>query len=212
MAVQPGLRERKKLQTRQRIFDVAQSLFVEKGFERVSVAEVARAADVSEVTVFNYFPSKEDLFFGGMQLYEEQLVDAVRDRAKGESAVKVFRRMLLAGADRLGLKQTAADIRAAGRIISASPSLIAREREMVDRYVVRLAELLAEESGAAPDDVEPLAAASALMGAQRALVAHVRRRVLAGWQGKRLADDYRIQARRALSRMERGLAGYAVKA
>jgi AcrR family transcriptional regulator len=212
MAVQTGLRERKKLQTRQRIFDVAQSLFVEKGFERVSVAEVARAADVSEVTVFNYFPSKEDLFFGGMQLYEEQLVEAVRDRAKGESAVKVFRRMLLAGADRLGLKQTAADIRAAGRIISASPSLIAREREMVDRYVVRLAELLAEESGAAPDDVEPLAAASALMGAQRALVAHVRRRVLAGWQGKRLADDYRIQARRALSRMERGLAGYAVKA
>ena len=212
MAVQTGLRERKKLQTRQRIFDVAQGLFVEKGFERVSVAEVARAADVSEVTVFNYFPSKEDLFFGGMQLYEEQLVEAVRDRAKGESAVKVFRRMLLAGADRLGLKQTAVDIRAAGRIISASPSLIAREREMVDRYVVRLAELLAEESGAAPDDVEPLAAASALMGAQRALVAHVRGRVLAGWQGKRLADDYRIQARRALSRMERGLAGYAVKA
>jgi len=212
MAGQPGLRERKKLQTRQRIFDVAHSLFVEKGFERVSVAEVARAADVSEVTVFNYFPSKEDLFFGGMQLYEEQLVEAVRDRAKGESAVKVFRRMLLAGADRLGLKQTAADIRAAGRIISASPSLLAREREMVDRYVVRLAELLAEESGAAPDDVEPLAAASALMGAQRALVAHVRTRVLAGWRGKRLADDYRIQARRALSRMERGLAGYAVKA
>jgi len=212
MAVQPGLRERKKVRTRRRIFDVAQSLFVEKGFERVSVAELARAADVSEVTVFNYFPSKEDLFFGGMQLYEEQLVEAVRDRAKGESAVKVFRRMLLAGADRLGLKQTAVDIRAAGRIISASPSLIAREREMVDRYVVRLAELLAEESGAAPDDVEPLAAASALMGAQRALVAHVRGRVLAGWQGKRLADDYRIQARRALSRMERGLAGYAVKA
>jgi len=212
MAVQPGLRERKKLQTRQRIFDVAQSLFVEKGFERVSVAEVARAADVSEVTVFNYFPSKEDLFYGGMQLYEEQLVEAVRDRAKGESAVKVFRRMLLAGADRLGLKQTAEDIRAAGRIISASPSLIAREREMVDRYVVRLAELLAEESGAAPGDVEALAAASALMGAQRALVAHVRGRVLAGWQGKRLADDYRIQARRALSRMERGLAGYAVRA
>ena len=212
MAIQPGLRERKKLQTRQRIFDVAQGLFVERGFDRVSVAEVARAADVSEVTVFNYFPSKEDLFFGGMQLYEEQLVEAVRDRAKGESAVKVFRRMLLAGADRLGLRQTAQDIRAAGRIISASPSLIARERDMVDRYVERLAKLLAEESGAAPDDVEPLAAASALMGAQRALVAHVRRRVLAGWQGKRLADDYRIQARKALSRMERGLAGYAVKA
>src|SRR5438309_1491737 len=60
-----GLRERKKLQTRDRLRTVARELFVERGFEHVTVAEVARAADVSEATVFNYFPTKEDQFVGG---------------------------------------------------------------------------------------------------------------------------------------------------
>lgn len=212
MAVQLGLRERKKQQTRQHIFDVARRLFSEGGFEHVSVADVARAADVSEVTVFNYFPTKEDLFYGGMQFYEEQLIEAVRSRASGESAIKAFRRALLAGADRLELKQSADAILGAGRIISASPSLVARERDIVERYTVRLAELLAEQTMADPDDVEPVAVAYALMATHRALVAHVRKRVLAGLRGKRLADEYRAQARRALARLERGLTGYSIRA
>ena len=211
MAVQGGLRERKKQQMRQLIFDAAQRLFREKGFERVSVAEVARAADVSEVTVFNYFPTKEDLFFGGMQFFEEQLIEAVRNRPSGESAARAFRRSLLSGADRLALKQSADAILAASRIISVSPSLVAREREVVERYAVRLAELLAEEIGARADDVEPMSIAGALMATHRALVAHVRERVLRGLRGERLADDYRTQARRTFARLERGLAGYAVK-
>src|SRR5207302_2268781 len=107
MATELGLRERKKQQTRQQIFDTASRLFLERGFDRVSVAEVARAADVSEVTVFNYFPTKEDLLYGGMEFFEEQLIEAVRTRPKGESAVKAFRRRLLAGAERLETKQTA---------------------------------------------------------------------------------------------------------
>src|SRR5207247_584059 len=101
MASVPGLRERKKQQTRQQIFGAASRLFEAKGFDRVSVAEIARAADVSEVTVFNYFPTKEDLFYGGMEFFEEQLIESVRSRPKGEPAVKAFRRRLLAGAGRL---------------------------------------------------------------------------------------------------------------
>ena len=92
MSTVVGLRERKKQQTRQQIFEVARGLFDKKGFDRVSVAEIARAANVSEVTVFNYFPTKEDLFYGGMEFFEEQLVESVRHRPKGESAVKAFRR------------------------------------------------------------------------------------------------------------------------
>lgn len=212
MAVQVGLRERKKQQTRQQIFDAAQRLFQEKGFERVSVAEVARAANVSEVTVFNYFPTKEELFYGGMQHFEEQLIEAVRSRPAGEPVIKAFRRVLLAATDRLQLKETADGIQAAGRIISASPSLLGRERDIVDRYTERLAELLATETGADPGELEPTSVAIALMATHRALVTYVRRRVLAGWRGKRLADDYRAQVRRALGRLERGLAGYAVRA
>ena len=156
MASVPGLRERKKQQTRQQIFDAASRLFEAKGFDRVSVAEIARAADVSEVTVFNYFPTKEDLFYGGMEFFEEQLIESVRSRPKGEPAVKAFRRRLLAGAERLETRQSARAISTAAKLVSASPSLVAREREIVERYTARLAELLAEETGADPADVEPV--------------------------------------------------------
>ena len=86
-----GLRERKKQKTREEIFEAARELFGKRGFESVTVAEVARAADVSQVTVFNYFPTKEDLFYAGMQFFEEQLLEAVRSRPPGEPAVKAFR-------------------------------------------------------------------------------------------------------------------------
>src|SRR5207247_10568256 len=107
MASVPGLRERKKQQTRQQIFGAASRLFEAKGFDQVSVAEIARAADVSEVTVFNYFPTKEDLFYGGMQFFEEELIESVRSRPKGEAVIRAFRRRLLEGAVRLELRQSA---------------------------------------------------------------------------------------------------------
>jgi AcrR family transcriptional regulator len=206
-----GLRERKKQQTRQLIFDAARRLFEAKGFDRVTVAEIARAADVSEVTVFNYFSTKEDLFYGGMQFFEEELIEAVRSRPTGEPALKAFRRRLLAGADRLAAKQSAEAILKAAYVISTSPSLATREREIVDRYTARLAELLAEETGADAGDVVAVSVASALMTTHRALVNHVRRRVVAGQRGERLAEDYRAQARRAFARLERGLGDYAVR-
>src|SRR6266849_10183633 len=95
MAAEAGLRERKKQQTRELIADTARRLFADRGFDAVTVAQVARAADVSEVTVFNYFPTKEDLFYGGMQFFEEELLEAARSRRPGESALKAIRRRLL---------------------------------------------------------------------------------------------------------------------
>src|SRR5437763_17090005 len=123
MASVTGLRERKKQQTRQQIFDAASRLFEAKGFDRVSVAEIARAADVPEVTVFNYFPTKEDLFYGGMEFFEEQLIESVRIRPKGESVIRAFRRRLLEGAVRLETRQSAEAILKAARAVPASPSL-----------------------------------------------------------------------------------------
>ena len=75
-----GLRERKKLQTRQLIAETARALFTERGFEHVTVSEIARTADVSEKTVFNYFPTKEDLVYWRLESFEEGLLAAVRDR------------------------------------------------------------------------------------------------------------------------------------
>src|SRR5690242_1280565 len=94
-APQPGLRERKKEQTRRLIADTARKLFAERGFDAVTVGEVARAAEVSEKTVFNYFPTKEDLFYSGMEAFEDRLLGALRDREPGEDVLVAFRRFLL---------------------------------------------------------------------------------------------------------------------
>jgi AcrR family transcriptional regulator len=206
-----GLRERKKQQTRELIADAAQRLFADRGFDAVTVAQIARAANVSEVTVFNYFATKEDLFYAGMQFFEEKLLDAVRNREPGESVLDAFRRPVLEGLKRLATDEPAELIAAAGAVISASPALEAHEREVVARYTRLLAEQLAEEAGARPSDVEALGVASALMGVQRALVSYVRSSVLAGRRGPKLVADVRSQVVRGFGRLEKGLADYGRK-
>ena len=207
-----GLRARKKQRTRQAIAEAAFRLFEQRGFEQVTVAEVARAADVSEGTVFNYFPTKEDLFYPQMEEFEAMLVQAVRDRPAGEPVSTAFARALLERTGRLGTDERAELIARTSRTIEASPSLQSREREVVEHAVRALAALLAEETGARPTDAEPLAVAWALMGVQRALTVYVRSSILAGRRGPKLAADVRAQARRAFARLDQGLADYAVKA
>jgi AcrR family transcriptional regulator len=202
VAAEPGLRQRKKEQTRQAIYEAARRLFAERGFDRVAVAEVAREANVSEVTVFNYFPTKEDLFYAGMHFFEEELLEAVRSRKPGESALRAFRRKLLDSAEGLRSKERFVAIKKATATFAASPSLAARERQIVDRYTRALAELLA---GGPEPDVESVTVAAALMGAHRAVVERVRQRVQAGVRGDALADDARTQIRKAFGRLERGL-------
>ena len=208
MGTQPGLRERKKRQTRALIAAAARRLFSDRGFDAVTVAEVARAADVSEGTVYNYFPTKEDLFYGGMEAFEAELVDAVRDRPVGEPVLDAFRRFVLDSLGRLANEEAPEVVATAARLVAASRALQAREREIVAHYTDALAALIAQEAEA-PADVEPSAAAAALMGVQRALVAYVRAQVLDGRHGPELAADTRAQAKRAFARLETGLAGYA---
>ena len=96
MSAEPGLRERKKERTRQQIGEAAQRLFAERGFDAVTVAEVARAADVSVGTIFNYFRTKEELFYSGMEAFEARLVDAVRERPAGQPVLEAFSDFVLA--------------------------------------------------------------------------------------------------------------------
>ena len=207
MATGPGLRERKREQTRQQILQVARMLFAERGFEAVTVAEIARAAQYSEVTVFNYFPTKEDLVFAGMEFFEEALLAAVRDRPPGESALSAFRRQVVDGCLQLDQPGRAATIAHAASLIDSSPALQTREREIVARYTLELAELLAEQSHATPDDVEAQAVAGALMAGHRALVAYIRQAARTGSRAG-LAQEARTQATRTFARLEDGLAGY----
>jgi len=211
MSADFGLRERKKQQTRTHIAETARRLFVERGFDPVTVAEVAREADVSTGTVFNYFPTKEDLFYSGMELFEERLLHAVRGRPVGESVLTAFQRVVLEGIPRLARDDTAELIATAATIIGSSRSLQARERELIANYTEELASLVAKETNRPAGDVEPMAVAAALMGVQRALVAYVHAGVLSGRRGAKLSAGVRSQAKRAFARLEQGLGDYAVK-
>ena len=209
----PGLRERKKAETRQQIAAAARQLFGERGFEAVTVAEVALAADVSEATVFNYFPSKEDLFYSGLEAFETELLEAIRGRAPGDSALAAFGRFvtrprgMLAAGDPETMERQAA----MARVIEESPALLAREGKILAGFTDSLAELLREETGAKPDDVEPWVAANAIIGVHRALIAFARAEVLAGTRNPALARRVRAQAKSALATLEAGLGTYAVK-
>jgi AcrR family transcriptional regulator len=209
---QPGLRERKKEATRRLIAETARRLFAERGFDAVTVAEVARAADVAEKTVFNYFPTKEDLFYSNMEAFEERLLATIRERPAGETVLAAFRRFFLAPDGILALGEDAdatARLQDVTRVITASPALLARERQVHARYTDALAALLAEETAQEPGAVEPWVAAHALLGVHRALIEHVRRRVLAGADASAIARELEDEGARAIALLERGLASYA---
>jgi AcrR family transcriptional regulator len=209
----PGLRERKKQQTRQAIAETARALFVERGFEAVRVAEIAEAAEVSEKTVFNYFPTKEDLVFWRLEAFEKEILGAIRERAEGESALAAFRRFVLTPRGLIDEKDPAAREQLIGitRMITSSPALVAREQQVFLVFTDSLARLLAEETGAAPGDVEPWVAANAMMGVHRALVRLSRERVLAGATTNELQAELTAAGERALLALEAGLGSYAVR-
>jgi AcrR family transcriptional regulator len=217
MNAEPGLRERKKQQTRQLIADTARRLFAERGFDAVTVAEVARAAEVAEKTVFNYFPTKEDLFYSRLEVFQDELLDTIRGREPGETVLAAFRGFLLQPRGVFDLKARGGDegstkqLLTITRLISESPALLARERQVFDRYAAALAALIAEETGSAPGDVVPHAVANALLGAHRARIDYSRQRALAGAPASQVARELRAQAQQAFAQLERGLGDYAVK-
>src|SRR5215212_3745282 len=207
-----GLRERKKAQTRQLIADTAWRLFADRGFERVTVAEVAREAQVAVATVFNYFPTKEDLFFFRLEAFGADLVEAVAGRAAGEPALAAFRRQLLGAGGLLAQVEAGDDqalerLRTMNRVIAASPALQAREQRAFAHTAAALADRLAAGQSP-PGNLDAQVAANALVGVQRALVDYTRRRVLAEAQPAGLAADVHARADRAFALLERGLGDY----
>jgi AcrR family transcriptional regulator len=208
-----GLRERKKAQTRQLIAGTAWRLFADRGFERVTVAEVAREAQVAVATVFNYFPTKEDLFFFPLEAFGADLVEAVAGRAAGEPALVAFRRQLLGAGGQLaqaeaGDEQALERLRTVNRVIAGSPALRAREQQAFTHTAAALADRLAADTGSASGDLDAQVAANALVGVQRALVDYTRRRVLADERPTGLAADVRALAERAFALLERGLGDF----
>lgn len=211
--MEEGLRERKKRETRQRIADMAMGLFMMRGFDNVTVAEVARAADVSVNTVFNYFGTKEDLFMDRWEEVEDLPSKVVRERAAGEGVVAAFRRDFLEALDqrdwRYGMNEGADQF---GRLVGDSPSLTARLRDLEHATTVRLAHTLADETDADPDDLTPQLAAAQVLTVTRLLSRHAVSRKMAGESWAEIIPDVRRQAESAFDQLETGIGDYAVRA
>ncbi len=208
-----GLRERKKLRTRLLIAETARRLFAERSFEAVSVAEIAREAEVSQATVFNYFPTKEDLVYHGMEAFETELLAAIRTRPPGTSVLEAFGRFVTQPRGFLAAEDEATQqaLLAASRMIAASPALQTRERQILNRYTESVAALLRTETAAAPNDVRPWVVASTLVGLHGALIDYVRRRLLEGPPDiRRLAREIRREGEKAVELLRNGLGDYAV--
>ena len=211
-----GLRELKKEQTRQLIADAGWRLFADRGFDQVSVAEVAREAQVAEATVYNYFRTKEDMFYWRMEALGARLAAAVSSRPPGEPALAAFRRTLLAEGGLVAQVETgdtqALDrLRTVNRVITASPALLAREQQALNQAASALAGVLAADTAAPPGDVRPQVAANALIGVHQALLDYVRRRVQPGENPAGLAAEVRKLVADAFELLEQGLRDYAAK-
>ncbi|MFJ9467223.1 TetR/AcrR family transcriptional regulator [Streptomyces caniferus] len=176
-----GLRERKKRQTRQYISDVATGMFMERGFDEVTIAEVARAADVSVNTVYNYFPAKEDLFFDRSKGVLDRLSRFVRGRPAGESAaVAVLRELheeVEAVSPRVGLIEGYDQFM---RVVDGAPTLKARLWYMQQEIHLDLEGTLREETGAAADDPLPGLMAGQIGWVHQSLMGWIAQQMLAG--------------------------------
>jgi AcrR family transcriptional regulator len=205
-----GLRERKKRQTRETIARAAMKLFLAHGFDEVTVADVARAADVSQKTVFNYFATKEDLVLHGGQERRAALIEAIRSRPRGASLVRPFRNATMDFVD--AVERGPVDpIVAVPRLVAGSRTL--RERLFIgwEEEAATLSPLIAEEAQAADGDLVPAVVARTLAWTHRLVFRAAFTRLLAGEDHREVAADLRRQARRAYDQLERGLGGYGVK-
>ncbi|MFJ9696959.1 TetR/AcrR family transcriptional regulator [Kitasatospora sp. NPDC101183] len=231
-----NLREINKRRTREAISRVATRLFIDQGFDRTTIAEVAAAAGVAKMTVTNHFPRKEDLL---LDLHEElagRPARAVAARTPGESALAALRRDCLAALDRQDARLGFAD-QAFARTIAESPALLARLRELHELGETALAEALAEATRPTPDpdntsadtddtdsadstdstddtahvDFESRVAAALLAAVDRSLFTEVFRRVLAGEEHSAITAAVRPSAVHAFDRLEGALGGFAVR-
>jgi AcrR family transcriptional regulator len=148
----PGRRERKKAQTRKLISDTATRLFIERGFDHVTVKEVADAADVSPTTVFKHFPVKEALVFDEDPEQQAGLLAAVRDRPRGQSVPDALQAHL--SEVRMFAHRDHPDLRAFIDLVNGTPALREYERQVLGRHEAALAEAIA----ASAPGISPVAA------------------------------------------------------
>ncbi|OWJ64051.1 TetR family transcriptional regulator [Inquilinus limosus] len=197
MSNRPGLRDRKKEMTRQAISNVATRLFVERGFDKVSVADIAEEAEVARKTVFNYFPRKEDLVFDREEEARALAREAIAGRG-GQPPVAAFQALMrgLANSGHPLFRMSDRPVRF-WRMVAESPALTARACELQVTLADDLAGMLAGAAG------RPRSDPGARLGATM-LVATL---VVAYGEALRAFRENREPGPAFMSVMDRGFAG-----
>ena len=200
-----GLRERRKQETRQLISDVATRMFAERGFDEVTISQVADAAGVSKMTVTNYFPRKEDLVFDRAEGIVAHLAQVVAARRPGESMLAAIRRDYadaVARADvTLGLSNPAF-----ARMVGDSEALTGRGLEMLAQREAALGDAMAAE-----DTPGQRVVAAMLASVHRVLYAEGTRRSLAAEPREQTCAALGELATQAFDLLEPSLGSYGVR-
>lgn len=204
-----GLRERRKQEARRAISGAAMALFEARGFDEVTISQVADAAGVSKMTVTNYFPRKEDLVFDQSEANIASLAGAAAARAAGESLITALRRdyaeRIAAGDVTLGPPTPEF-----ARMVQGSHVLASRGREIEDLREQALGDAIAAETGT--DEPQQRIAAAQLAAVHRVLFAEATRRVLDGQPRAEICRALATAACQAFDLLEPSLGGYGIKA
>jgi AcrR family transcriptional regulator len=159
-----SLRSRKKQRTRQEIADAALMLFASEGFDAVTVAEIADAAEVSEQTVYNYFKTKESLVFDEDEAFEARFVAMVRERPSGSSLVDAARAEACAFLDALSRRPAGGHRRGSMPFLVATSAPLRRHwLAVAERHAHAIAQALADEGHGAMSLIEAKVLGMALM-------------------------------------------------
>ena len=199
----PGLRERKKARTRQVIADAAARLFAERGYERVAVSEVAREAEVSEQTVYNYFQTKEQLVTDRDQQVQDELSRRIRARAPGTTPAAAIRDFVLdtvEGIRRVPAGQWRGEL---GFLAAISPAVHRLSLEMSDRQASALATVIGETEAVAPEIAR--LRGIALAGVFQIIITEAGRRTREGQSQDQIADELRPAIEAVLDDLDRWL-------
>ncbi|MGD0809246.1 MAG: TetR/AcrR family transcriptional regulator [Acidimicrobiales bacterium] len=185
-----GLRERKKQRTRTLIADTAARLFAEHGYEHVAVSDVARAAEVSEPTVYNYFPTKERLVLDRDEEISDHLTRLIKSRSPGVSPAAAIRHEALGFVE--GIRSVPTDqLRGGlGYLGAISPTVRRMCLEMTDRLADAIAVVLAETTSA-PNLPAAKVHAVALAWVFQTITDETGRRIVDGRQPTQIADELR---------------------
>jgi AcrR family transcriptional regulator len=182
-----GLRELKKARARRHIADTAARLFAERGYEHVAVSDVAREAEVAEQTVYNYFPTKEQLVTDRDRQIQDRLCDLVRSRPRGITPAAAVRDFVLESVDAIRRIPPELWRGELGYLAAISPTVHRLALELTDRQATALASAISDTT-AVPAEVARLQAI-ALAGVFQIIIGEAGQRTLAGQSQAQIAFE-----------------------